>query len=125
VSERRLLHGVHPVGAVLRAGRCPVYRLLVATGRRGREIEALLAEARRRGVPVQQLEREELGKRVGVRTHQGVAAECGPYPYADLEDLLPQPGVPPPLVLVLDGVEDPQNLGALLRSAEALGATGR
>jgi len=125
MAQSRTLYGIHPVIAVLRAGRCPVHRVLVARGRGGAGLDEVTVEAERCGVAVKSVSRDEIVKRTGgARAHQGVAAECGPYPYADLRDLLDPEGGGAPLILALDGVEDPQNLGALLRSAAALGATG-
>ncbi|MDQ3572847.1 MAG: 23S rRNA (guanosine(2251)-2'-O)-methyltransferase RlmB [Actinomycetota bacterium] len=64
---------------------------------------------------------EELARLAGSLDHQGVVAEVDPYPYADAESLLAQPE---PLIVALDQIQDPQNLGAVCRSAEAAGATG-
>jgi 23S rRNA (guanosine2251-2'-O)-methyltransferase len=64
---------------------------------------------------------EEIAARCGSDAHQGVCAEVDPYPYADEADLL---AAPDPLIIALDEVTDPQNLGAIARTAEAVGATG-
>ena len=124
MGQSRILYGIHPVAAVLRAGRCPVRRVLVARSRGGAGLDEVTSEAQRCGVPLEMVDRSQVASLTGVKVHQGVAAECGPYPYAELEDLLQPADGGAPLILALDGVEDPQNLGALLRSASALGATG-
>jgi len=64
---------------------------------------------------------DEIAARAGSDAHQGVCAEVDPYPYADAADLLSQPD---PVIVALDEVTDPQNLGAIARTAEATGATG-
>lgn len=72
-------------------------------------------------VPVAVVAAEEIEARCGSDAHQGVCAEVDPYPYADATDLL---AAPDPLIVALDEVTDPQNLGAVARTAEAVGATG-
>ena len=74
-----------------------------------------------RGAALTRATAEEIESRCGSDAHQGVCAEVDPYPYADAADLL---AVPDPLIVALDEVTDPQNLGAVARTAEAVGATG-
>jgi 23S rRNA (guanosine2251-2'-O)-methyltransferase len=74
-----------------------------------------------RGVPVEVEDADPLTERAGSPDHQGVVAEVDPYPYADPDDLL---SAPDPLIVALDEIQDPQNLGAICRTAEAAGATG-
>ena len=116
----RLIYGVHPVEEALRRRREEVQGLLVA--RRG-ALPPVIAEAQARGVPVQHLSDQELEALCGAASHQGLAAIVGDYPYLELEDLL-EARDPPPLIVVLDSITDPQNLGAIIRSAAFLGATG-
>jgi 23S rRNA (guanosine2251-2'-O)-methyltransferase len=110
-----LLYGRHPVLEALRAGRRRVHRLLIAQGAHG--LDDLLREARSHKVPVETVER----RRLGPEHHQGVVAEVDPFRYARLDDLL---DTPRPLLLVLDSLQDPQNFGTLLRTAQACGVTG-
>ncbi len=114
----RLVYGAHPVEETLRRRRGEVQGLLVS--RRG-ELPPALAEAQARGVPVQRASDEELERLCGSASHQGLAAIVGDFPYLELEDLLDRP---PALLVVLDSITDPQNLGAIIRSAAFLGATG-
>jgi 23S rRNA (guanosine2251-2'-O)-methyltransferase len=72
-------------------------------------------------VPVVVVAADEVERRCGSDAHQGVCAEVDPYPYADAADLL---AAPDPLIVALDEVTDPQNLGAIARTAEAVGASG-
>lgn len=118
--------GRHPIVEAFRAGR-QVDRIYLAKGTRpGGVVGDLLDEARARGAPVQYVDRRALDRMSDGANHQGVVAEVAEYRYRSLEDLLAagrsEPGFP--LILVLDALEDPQNLGTLIRTADAVGATG-
>ena len=117
-----VLYGIHAVEQALTGGR-PLERLLVARGRGGRRAEELVKAARAANVPVRFVSREELDRLAGSPDHQGVAALAGAKRYLDLEDLIAQ-APPPALFLLLDGVEDPRNLGAILRTAYCAGVSG-
>jgi len=117
-----LLYGRNAVLEALRAGRRRPYTLAVARGARAEgTLAAILDLARERGIPVHPVEREQLDAMA--EGHQGVALEASPYPYADLDDLLKAVG-PASLFLLLDLIEDPQNLGTLLRTADAVQVAG-
>ncbi len=119
----RRVYGVHGVGEVLRARPKDVQAVFVAQGRRpDAALDQALSRASVDAEPRTPLELDHLAK--GGR-HQGVVAIVGPYPYRGLDELLGQPAdaVLGPLV-VLDQVQDPRNLGAIVRSAYALGSTG-
>jgi 23S rRNA (guanosine2251-2'-O)-methyltransferase len=120
-----LLYGRNAVTEALRARR-RVQRVLVARGSHG--LDAVLAAARQRHVPVETVERDRLDRALAQAHHQGVAAEVEPFVYAHLDDLLDVDETArrgePPLVLVLDSLQDPQNFGSLLRTAQACGAHG-
>jgi 23S rRNA (guanosine2251-2'-O)-methyltransferase len=124
---REILYGRQPVRETLRARRRQVFKLLLAHEIRSAGIvDEILSLARRANVPVQAVDRQGLDKLGGEANHQGLAAEVSGYPYDDLAELLSiaaQAGEPP-LLLLLDHVQDPQNLGSLLRTAEAVGAHG-
>jgi len=111
---------------VLRAGKRAVRRLILARQEAGATVEAILGLARTRQVPVETRPRGELDRVVHGATHQGVLLEVGPFPYAEPEALVAQAsqGPAPGFLLALDGIQDPQNLGAIIRSAEAAGAHG-
>jgi 23S rRNA (guanosine2251-2'-O)-methyltransferase len=111
---------------VLRAGRRVVRRLVLARQESGETIDAILDLAQRRGVPVEVRQRDDLDRQVRGATHQGVLLEVGPFPYAEAEVLVSRAmaGPEPGFLLLLDGVQDPQNLGAIVRSAEAAGVHG-
>ncbi len=117
-----VLYGIHAVEQALGGGR-PLERLLVARGRGGRRVEELVKAARAANVPVRFVSRQELDRLAGSPDHQGVAALAGAKRYLDLEDLVAQAQAPA-LFLLLDGVEDPRNLGAILRTAYCAGVSG-
>lgn len=110
---------------MLRAGRRRVHILLVDTNakRRGR-LADVVREARSRSIEVQYVDRTALDEKA--KNHQGVAAIVGGYPYATVEAILElaEQRDEPPLVLALDQVQDPQNFGTLIRTAEAVGVHG-
>ncbi|RMG31515.1 MAG: 23S rRNA (guanosine(2251)-2'-O)-methyltransferase RlmB [Gammaproteobacteria bacterium] len=124
--RREWVHGLHPVEALLRHHPERVIRLAVAAGRRDGRLERILALADTAGIAVERLERRRLEQRLGAAVHQGVAAEIRVMPPGDeraLEAHLERLEAPP-LLVALDGVQDPRNLGACLRSADAAGAQG-
>jgi 23S rRNA (guanosine2251-2'-O)-methyltransferase len=124
---RETLYGRQPVRETLRAGRRRVFRLLLARGVNPAGIVGeILSLANGAGVPVQAVDRQELDKLGGEANHQGLAAEVSGYPYVELPALLDVASEfgEPPLLLLLDHLQDPQNLGSLLRTAEAVGVHG-
>jgi 23S rRNA (guanosine2251-2'-O)-methyltransferase len=111
-----LLSGIHPVAEALRAGR-PLERLLIAQGAGGPRLQEIIDLARRASLPVRFEPRSALDRLAGTPAHQGVVAMGAATKYAD-----PEAATAAGLVLVLDGVEDPHNLGAIVRTAYAAGA---
>jgi len=123
----RTLYGVNPVRELLRAGGEGLSELWLAEGGdRSRAFGDLARLARERGAKVREAPRAKLDRLAGTDRHQGVVAVVADYQYRELEDLLDaaRRAGEPPLIVVLDGIEDPQNLGAIIRSAHALGAHG-
>jgi 23S rRNA (guanosine2251-2'-O)-methyltransferase len=123
--DRMLIEGRRPVLEALRAGR-PVDRIVLASGVGRAAVADLLDLARRRGVEVETVPRTVVDAEASTGAHQGVLAVVAPIEPVDLLELLALPlaGREPPFFLALDGVEDPHNLGALARSAEAAGCHG-
>ncbi len=124
---REILYGRQPVREALRAGRRRVFAVLLAAGiKEGGAVGQILDLAHQRGVAVQRMSRRDLERRIsGEVNHQGLAAVVSAYPYVPLEDLRTwRRADQPPLLLLLDHIQDPQNLGSLLRSAEAVGVHG-
>ncbi|MBC7225216.1 MAG: 23S rRNA (guanosine(2251)-2'-O)-methyltransferase RlmB, partial [Anaerolineae bacterium] len=120
------LYGRNAVREALLAGRRTAFGLWVLAGRRDARLQEIGGLARARGVPVSKADRHRLGQLAGDRHHQGVALEVSPYPYLHLEDILAraQEAGEPPFLLLLDLLQDPQNVGTLLRTAEAVGVHG-
>jgi 23S rRNA (guanosine2251-2'-O)-methyltransferase len=114
--------GFHAVEEALAAGRA-LDRILVAKGRHGERVEALVQLAKSRGVPVRFEDRAQVDRAAGTREHQGIAALAAAKPAVELDDLLGAKGGQGLLVL-LDGIEDPHNLGAIVRTSLAAGAQG-
>ncbi len=116
------LLGIHAIREALEAGRA-IERIVVARGRGGERVEEIVRLARSRNVPVRFENREAISRLAGSEQHQGIIALAGAKRAATLEDLLADPA-PDALIILLDGVEDPHNVGAILRSALAAGAAG-
>lgn len=118
------LYGRRAILETLRAGRA-IEHILIARGARARgTLDELIALARDTGVPVREMPREELDRLA--RHHQGVVARIGEYKYIQVEDLLAmaRERSEPAFLLLLDSVQDPQNFGTLLRTAEAVSLHG-
>jgi len=109
------LYGRNSVLEALRANRRPVRRLFIAQGAHG--LDALLAEARRHRVAVETVDRRRLDNLTDTH-HQGVVAEADAFPYTRVEAALA--GLDAPFLLALDSLQDPQNFGTLLRTAQAV-----
>jgi len=122
----QVIYGINPVLETLRNKGSDIRKVILAEGRRGGDAAKILELAAARGVAVDTLRREELDRRAGTAAHQGVLCLCGEFAYASLENLVANrhPAFPGSLVLLLDGIEDPQNLGSLIRSAHCFGANG-
>jgi 23S rRNA (guanosine2251-2'-O)-methyltransferase len=117
-----VIYGLNSVAEALRAGRVREIRV---AGRHDDRLRALLDDAASRGVRVRNATREALDADAEGANHQGIVADATPLPPASLEDLAEvKEGAPPPLIVVLDGVEDPQNVGAIIRTVDAAGGTG-
>jgi 23S rRNA (guanosine2251-2'-O)-methyltransferase len=108
-----VLYGRNPVFEAMRAGRREVQRIWATAG--------AAKEPWLEGVLVEPADGDWLTQRAGSDAHQGIVADVGPYPYADPAELLRGAQ---PLIVALDEVQDPRNLGAIARSAEAAGASG-
>lgn len=122
MAQTEVLYGIHPVCEALRAGRRRVFGLY-ALSRPSRRVLAALELARQAQVAVETLSGDQLQTLAGTPQHQGLAARVGAYPFAHLQSALDNPacGGDQPLVLVLDSVVDPHNLGALVRTGHCAG----
>ncbi len=119
------LEGRNPVWEALQAGS-PINRIIVQKGTHGGPLGRILAAARERGINIQFVERSVLDKLSETTRHQGVIAEMAAQEYAELDDIIGAAKAKGEdlLIVLLDGVEDPHNLGSIIRTAEAAGAHG-
>lgn len=118
-----ILYGLHPVEEALRAGKRRFDHVCVARERQDQRLERIVAACKQAGVRLRVEPRDHLTQLARTASHQGVVAIVRPQEFLDLEDLL-EPTATSRLLLALDGVEDPQNLGALLRTADGAGVDG-
>lgn len=119
------IYGIHPVREGLSGQRQPL-ELFVDDKVERERVDELLGLAKERGVPVRRRRREDLDRLAGQKHHQGVVLSMEPFPYSDFEELLEdwKQTDRPALFLLLDGITDPHNLGAMLRNADAAGCQG-
>jgi 23S rRNA (guanosine2251-2'-O)-methyltransferase len=124
-AEQRTLYGIQPLREMLRAAPDRISKIFILVRPSGLLAE-LAHQARRQGIRVEHRTRQELETMVGGAAHQGAVALAEAYRYVDLQDILDRArhAGESPLVLVLDGVQDPGNLGSLLRSAQCFGVHG-
>ena len=117
-----MLYGITPVHEALRAGRRKLERLHVKEGRPSPRLKAVIDLAREMELPIETRTVHEIGLMAQSKQHQGALLECGELPLLGLDEFLGGIGGKPALLLALDQVEDPQNLGGLIRTAAFLGA---
>ncbi len=129
LASDELLYGMNPLLEALRAGDRVPTEIVLAEGARDERLRELIELARSRNVIVKRAPRAAIDRAVGNTHHQGVMARVAAARYTDIDDLLSAVAVAvgsekEPLVVVLDGVEDPRNLGAILRTSECAGVDG-
>jgi 23S rRNA (guanosine2251-2'-O)-methyltransferase len=113
---QEIVYGSRPVVEALESGRRRVFEVLDAVGD-----DEVAKAAATRGVEVKRVGRQRVDELASGGAHQGVVARVEPYPYSGLGEILSSPE---PLIVILDGVTDPRNLGAVLRAADGAGASG-
>jgi len=118
------IYGINAVSEALKARGRAFEWVGMAKERHDLRLQRLIEDCRRLAVPVRFLPRTELDRMAGNATHQGVVAVTSAKQYSDLDDVVGAKRGQYSLVVVLDGVEDPHNLGAILRTADAAGADG-
>jgi 23S rRNA (guanosine2251-2'-O)-methyltransferase len=121
-----ILYAVHAVGEALKAGRRKLFTVYVSEDRISKRLERVVELAASLKVSVKTVKTQQLKFLSKTDHHQGIAAEVSPYPCARLSDILnkPRPAGINPLLLLLDNVVDPHNLGALVRTAFCVGVDG-
>ena len=115
------IYGVHAVFEALASQRTPIERIHISRGAHSSKLKEILDLARERDVPIRKEERSVLDRMAEGAVHQGIIAVTAALSYADFEVLFKSEK---PIIVVLDGVEDPHNLGAVIRTAEASNASG-
>lgn len=119
-----VIFGINPVSEALKARGRAFEWVGVAKERHDLRLQRLIQECRQQSVPVRFLTRVELDRMAASGSHQGVVAVTSSKQYTDLDDVIAAKRGEHSLIVVLDGVEDPHNLGAILRTADAAGADG-
>lgn len=126
MKNTEIIYGTNAVLEVLRAKKRRCHKIYIAHGRRDKGVEQIRKEAEKQGLAVSQVPKQEIGRLAGTDKHQGVALRADEFPNGALEDVIDfakrvdEEG----LILILDGIKDPQNLGALLRTACLMGVHG-
>ena len=120
-----IIYGIHPIRQALESRSHKVREIWTSRGGSSAAVRRILRQARGLGIKVRTFDRQRLGAEVGTTGHQGIIAFLSPYDYAEVETILEGSlAEGPALILVLDGIEDPQNLGGLIRTAYICGAHG-
>jgi 23S rRNA (guanosine2251-2'-O)-methyltransferase len=119
-----VIFGINAVAEALKARGRAFQWVGMAKERDDLRLQKLIQECRQNNVPVKFMPRTELDRMAGTGSHQGVVAVTSQKQYNDLDDLIAAKRSNYSLIVVLDGVEDPHNLGAILRTADATGADG-
>ncbi len=124
-TDDELLIGRNPVSEALSSGR-PLIKVMIAKGGVNGSAVEIAAKAKKAGVPVQEVDRKKLDYMTSGAAHQGIAALCAVKEYSSVEDILElaESRGEAPFIIILDEIEDPHNLGAIIRSAECAGAHG-
>jgi 23S rRNA (guanosine2251-2'-O)-methyltransferase len=118
-----VLYGIHAVEEALRARNRPLDHIEVARERHDQRLQAVIDLAREQGVSVRFSPRDQLDRLARSKSHQGIVAVVAGKSYSELDELLKKKGEHT-FIVVLDGIEDPHNLGALIRTADGAGADG-
>ncbi|MBB6451438.1 23S rRNA (guanosine2251-2'-O)-methyltransferase [Geomicrobium halophilum] len=124
-NQSEWLIGRNPVLEALQSSSS-VQKIWVAEGIKKASIQAIISKAKEKNIVIQYVPRQKIDQLTGQKNHQGIAASISAYEYAELDTLFERAAQKEqaPFFLILDGIEDPQNLGSILRSADAAGADG-
>ncbi len=124
-NDKDIIFGRNSVAEAIKAGR-PLDSVMVSRGERSGSIPKILADAKEKGIPVKEVDRKKLDFMCGHGNHQGVIALGACKAYSSIEDMfaLAEERGEPAFIIICDEIEDPHNLGAIIRTAEAAGAHG-
>lgn len=125
IESGEIIFGRNSVAEALKSGRS-INKVLIAKGPRQGSVKEIIGDARGMGLVVQEVEPAKLDELAGGQRHQGVVALASPVSYVEVEDILAiaQAKNEPPFIVLLDELEDPHNVGAILRTADAAGVHG-
>jgi 23S rRNA (guanosine2251-2'-O)-methyltransferase len=124
-DDSEILYGINPVHEAMMAGRRKIVELMAADNRPSERLDELIKMALSRKITVKKVAPAEISRVSGTDSHQNVAARVSGYPFSDLDDIIQMKNASePPFLLILDGIEDPMNLGALARTALGAGVDG-
>jgi len=120
------VYGINPIRVLLDQQIPPLKKIIVASGRGGSTVQAIVETAQKKNIPVEWKPRQLLDDLAGRQDHQGIVGLRNAFTYGDLDSILKNrnPLSPHDLILILDSIVDPQNLGSIIRSAHCLGANG-
>lgn len=126
MESEKVIYGIHPVLEALKSNKRNISKIILAYEKKGLDIEKVKTLAKKRHIKVSQRDKKRIDELAGTSKHQGVVAVVTGKSFEELEDLvsISLEKSSEPLLLILDGITDPHNLGAVLRSAEALGVEG-
>jgi 23S rRNA (guanosine2251-2'-O)-methyltransferase len=122
----QVIFGINPLLEALKSEKEGIEKVIIAQGRGGTAIQKILNLAKQRVIPVEFRERSYLDRQAGHKFHQGVVGLCENFTYVSVDDVIANRHVDftNNLILILDGITDPQNLGSLVRAAHCFGANG-
>lgn len=122
----QVIIGINPLLEALKSQKEGIEKVVIAQGRGGAAIQKILNLAKKRLIPVEFRERSYLDRQTGHKYHQGIFGLCENFDYVNVDDVIENRHVDftNNLILILDGITDPQNLGSLIRAAHCLGANG-
>ena len=122
----QVIYGVNPVVEALKNDSGGIKKIIVASGRKGGDIGKILRLAEQKGIDIEFKEREYLKRLAGDKSHQGIVCLCKEYSYTSVDEIIRNccESFKDSLILILDSITDPQNLGSLIRTAHCYGVNG-
>jgi 23S rRNA (guanosine2251-2'-O)-methyltransferase len=126
VQRMEVIYGINPIKILLGQEKTGLEKVYIASGRGGTSVKEIIKAARQKNIPVEYRTKQYLDELVGNSDHQGVAGLRPAFVYSALDDLIINRGTPHSfsLILILDSIMDPQNLGSIIRTSYCLGANG-
>ena len=121
-----VIYGVNPVRETLLGNMIPINKIILARERKGRDIDEILKLAAERDITVTNDDKHHMTVLADSKSHQGIICICEDYPYADIDDIIENNNkyLTGSLILILDGIKDPQNLGSIIRTGYCFGING-